>query len=137
MSVPVTLFNPNELPLFFSVNGGNVFATSGTGPAQNWQPQQPDPNPLGFVDGSPAPNVFGTLAPNQVLIIFARGPVAPPVIISLPQGTQIDSLQLYIFLTLAPTAGTWVMLNAGAPITWGNISSDAAGQSSGENEAYS
>ncbi|HEY6231128.1 MAG TPA: hypothetical protein VIW64_07685 [Pyrinomonadaceae bacterium] len=137
MSVSVTLFNPNELPLFFSVNNGSVFATSGTGPAQNWLPQQPDPNPLGFVDGSPAPNVLGTLGPNQVLIIFGRGPIASPVIINIPQGTQIDSLQLYIFLTLAPTAGTWVMLNAGTPLTWGNISSDEAERSSGENEAYS
>ena len=126
MSVSVNVFNPNERPLLLAVNGGNIFEVDNTGPDQNWQPQQPNPNPLGFVNGSPAPNVFGTLAPNQVLIIFGRGPVAPPLIINLPQGTEIDSLQLYIFLTLAPTAGTWVMLNAGAPITWGNISSDAA-----------
>jgi hypothetical protein len=47
MSVPVTVFNPNELPLLLSVNGGNIFEVFGTGPDQNWQPQQPNPNPFG------------------------------------------------------------------------------------------
>jgi len=137
MSVPVYVFNANELSVSLVVNDGNSFYISGTGPDQNWQPQQPNPNPFGFVDGPPAPNVFGTLAPNQVLILFGRGPISPPLIINIPQGTVVDSLQLYIFFTLAPTAGTWVMLNAGNPISWGNISSDADSQSSGENEAPS
>jgi hypothetical protein len=130
MSVSVNVFNPNERPLLLTVNGGNIFEVTNTGPDQNWQPQQPNPNPLGFVDGPPAPNVFGTTAPNQVVIIWGRGPIGPPLIINIPQGTVIDSLQLYIFSMVAPTAGTWVILNAGIPISWGNISSDAADLSS-------
>jgi hypothetical protein len=128
MSVPVTIFNANESDIALIVNGGGAFYISGTGPAANWQPQQPTPNPLSFSSGDPAPNVFGTLGPNQVLLIWGRGPIAPPLPIQIPQNQTIESLQLYIFFDLPPATVSWIMLNAGQPIASGTVSADASAE---------
>ena len=125
MSVPVTIFNANELSVLITVNNGGLLELPGTGSDQNWQPQQPNPTPLTVTDGPPAPNVFGTSAPNQVLVIFGRGPIFPPLPISIPQNQSISSLQLYIFFELGTEAASWVLLNAGNPIASGNVSEGA------------
>ena len=44
MSIPVTVFNPTQSELMIIVNGGDLIEIPGTGPGQNWQPHQPDPN---------------------------------------------------------------------------------------------
>jgi hypothetical protein len=125
MSVPVTVFNATAFPIQLMVNGGSPFSVSGTGPNFNWQPQQPIPNPLSFTTGNPAPNVFGASGTNQVVILFARGPIGAPLQINIPQTQPINSLQLYLFFDIS-TMMSWVMLNGGRPISWGTILTDAA-----------
>ena len=119
MSIPVTVFNPTQEQLMIIVNGGDLVDIPATGPGQNWQPQQPNPNPLSFNTGDPAPNVFGTSAPNQVQIVWGRGPFGPPILIAIPN-QSFNSLQLYIFFW--PFVVTvWLLQNDGAPIAWNTI----------------
>jgi hypothetical protein len=123
MPVPVTIFNANEDAIFVDVNNGGAIYLPGSGANFNWVPQQPNPNPFSFTTGNPGPNVFGMLAPNQVLLIYGRGPIWPALQINIPQTDTITSLQLYIFFQV-PTMASWILLNAGAPIAWGTVSSD-------------
>ncbi|OLE54215.1 MAG: hypothetical protein AUG51_09270 [Acidobacteria bacterium 13_1_20CM_3_53_8] len=125
MAVPVTIFNANQASVQVQVNGGTQFTIAGTGPSQNWQPQQPNPNPLSFNNGYPAANVFGTLAPNQVVLYSGGSPISQPLSISIPQTQVVNSLQLYFFFGTTTTV-SWVMLNSGQPIAWGtNLSTTA------------
>lgn len=118
MAVPVTIFNANQQSVQVQVNGGAQFTIAGTGSSQNWQPQQPNPNPLSFANGYPAPNVFGVLAPNQVILFAGGSPISQPLSISIPQSQPINSLQLYLFFG-SYTSLSWVLLNSGMPIAQG------------------
>jgi hypothetical protein len=123
-SVPVTLFNANSSSLQIAVNNGPPISIAGTGPSQSWVPQQPNPNPLSYTNGYPAPNVFGSLDTNQVQVIVNGMPVSAPLQISIPQGAPVFSLQLYIFF--AYSSVSWTLLNSGQPIGSGTAISHAA-----------
>jgi hypothetical protein len=117
-SAPVTVFNANTQPVSISVNTGAPIAINGTGPNQNWVPQQPSPNPLTYSNGYPAANVFGSLAPNQVTVIVNGVPISQPLQIPIPQTGPVFSLQLYIFFNTTSTV-SWTMLSGGQPIASG------------------
>jgi hypothetical protein len=120
MAIPITVFNPGQFDLRLTVNGGNLVDIPGTGPGQNWLPQQPNPNPFSFNNGAPAQNVFGTSATNQVQLFVARGPIGPPLLISIPQNSTVDSLQLYIFFWPGIVI-SWMLMSDGQPTTWNTI----------------
>ena len=124
-SVPVTVFNANTNPVAISVNTGAPVTINGTGPNQNWVPQQPSPNPLSYSNGYPAANVFGSLAPNQVTVIVNGVPISQPLQISIPQSGPVFSLQLYIFFSTTSTV-SWTMLSGGQPVASGMALTHAA-----------
>ena len=134
MSIPVSVFNSNQFPFFISVNGGNVVPWPNTGPGQNWQPQQPDPNPFSFSNGDPAPNVFGTSAVNKVDVYFARGPANPTILMTLPQNQSAAALQLYIFLQTGVVT-SFMMLADGVPTAWNTITFEPTPSSDDEGKA--
>ena len=125
MAVPVTIFNANQASVGVQVNGAAQFTVAGTGSSQNWNPQQPNPNPLSYVNGYPAPNVFGVLAPNQVILFSGGAPISQPLSISIPQSQPVNSLQLYFFFGTT-TSVSWVLLNSGVPIAQGTQLTSAA-----------
>jgi hypothetical protein len=123
-NVAVALFNTNSSSLQIVVNNGSPVSIAGTGPSQNWVPQQPNPNPISANNGYPAPNVFGVMAPNQVQVIVNGTPVSAPLQISIPQSAPVFSLQLYIFFSYSSVS--WTLLNGGQLIGSGTAISDAA-----------
>jgi hypothetical protein len=135
-SVPVAVFNANTNPVQISVNTGAPISISGTGPNQNWVPQQPSPNPLTYSNGYPAANVFGSLAPNQVTVIVNGVPISQPLQISIPQTGPLFSLQLYIFFGTTSTV-SWIMLSGGQPIASGMALTHAALAASAKSSASS
>ena len=116
-NVSVNIFNPGSTQINIAVNNGNVFAIAGASPSQGWQPQQPSSNPVSFNYGNPAPNTFGGHGPNQVMVRddFGNQHVLQ---IHIPQSGPVISLQLYIFLSHSGVS--WVMLNNGQTIGYGN-----------------
>lgn len=130
-SVPVTIFNASQMAVQVSVNGGGQFTISGTGPGQNWQPQQPNPNPLSFSNGYPAPNTFGSMGANQVMIFIGGTPAS--LNIGIPGGVPINSLQFYFFSSYSGVS--WFMLNNGQVISSGSSSPYSSSEMTNEEES--
>ena len=107
-SVPVSVFNASSMPLQVVVNNGNPVSINGTGPAQNWTPQQPSSSPWSCEMGYPSPNSFG-FGPNMVQMM--AGGVSTNFQVNIPQSIPILSIQLYIFFSNA--AWSWSLLNNG------------------------
>jgi len=114
-SVPVTVFNTNTNACAIVVNRGNQISIPGTGPAQNWIAQQPNPGQLSYSNGSPAPNVFGSMGGNQVEVFINGMPMGSPLYITIPQSGPVFSLQLYIFFS-SNSSVSWTLLSNGQPI---------------------
>jgi hypothetical protein len=115
--VAVTVFNPSTSPLQISVNDGAPFSIAGTSPNQDWVPQQPNPNPLSYTDGDPAPDVFGP-GGNQVQVLADGVPISWQLRINIPKSAQVISLQLYIFFSDRASV-SWTLLNNGQYIASG------------------
>ena len=125
MAVTVNVFNPNQFAIEVSVNNGNAINIPATGPAQNWQPQQPSSNPISF-SYSPGPN---TLFPGRNLVMVSNAGGEPRMLnINIPQA-QMFSLQLYIFIG---EQSSWILLNNGQMITSGNSQLNASAPAAGE-----
>ncbi|HEX8161494.1 MAG TPA: hypothetical protein VF538_06455 [Pyrinomonadaceae bacterium] len=112
--MPVNVFNAGSVTIQVGVNSGSPISVPGTGPTQNWAPQQPNSSPLSFSDGYPAPNVFGSMGMNQVLVMANGSPLGSPLPISIPQSSPVFSLQLYIFVS--GSSVWWTLLNSGQVI---------------------
>ncbi len=124
-SAPVAVFNTNTNVIQVSVNTGAPFTINGTGPGQNWNPQQPSSNPLSYSNGYPAPNVLGSMGVNQVMVMVNGAPISQPLSISIPQSGPVFSLQLYIFFSAYSTV-SWTLLSSGQPISSGTALSNAS-----------
>ena len=119
----VNIFNASQLAMDVSVNQGNRFTIPGTSANQNWQPQQPNSNPVGFANGYPSPNTFGTMGSNMVTVFISGSVQSYQLQISIPQYAPISSLQLYIF---AGTNGvSWIVLSSGQLISSGSSQSES------------
>ena len=123
-NAPVAIFNANSNPIQVSVNTGAPITINGTGPNQNWNPQQPSSNPLSYSNGYPQANVLGSFAPNQVVVIVNGVPVSQPLQISIPQSAPVFSLQLYIFFAYSTVS--WTLLSSGQAIASGAAVSNAS-----------
>jgi hypothetical protein len=108
-SVSASVFNASTLEIEIVVNGGDRISIAGTGPDQNWVPQQPNPNPLSFAGygGGGSPNEFG-YGPNQVEVTVSGISINVPVSVGIG---NIISLQFYIFL--AERSVSWALLDNG------------------------
>lgn len=109
-NVPISVFNASSMSLQVIVNNGNPTSINGTGPAQNWTPQQPS-NSWSFNNGYPSPNQFG-FGGNFIQVM--AGSMSANFQVSIPQSVQITSLQLYIFLS--NDTASWILLNNGQVI---------------------
>jgi hypothetical protein len=115
-NVSVNVFNAGATTIQVSVNGGSPISIAGTGPSQNWAPQQPS-NPPSYTNGYPASNVFGSMGMNQVLVMANGSPLGQPLSISIPQRGPVFSLQLYIFFS--GSSASWTLLSNGQVIAAG------------------
>jgi hypothetical protein len=114
-NIPVTVFNSSTNACAILVNNGNQIVIPGTGPAQNWVAQQPNPGQLSFSNGYPAPNVLGSMGGNQIQVMINGMPIGSPLHINIPQSGPIFSLQLYIFFS-SNSSVSWTLLNNGQTI---------------------
>ncbi len=114
MAVPVALFNASSQTITVTVNNGSQTTVSGTGAAQNWQPQtQASGTGPTYSPGYPAPNVVGNLGQNQVTAYVAGVPVGGgPFMFSLPSSYPVGSVQMYLFFSSVQSA-TWLVLTDG------------------------
>jgi hypothetical protein len=122
-NAPVAVFNTNANGIQVSVNTGAPLTINGTGPSQNWNPQQPSSNPLSYSNGYPAPNVLGSMGVNQVMVMVNGAPISQPLQISIPQYAPVFSLQLYIFFSAYSTV-SWTLLSSGQPFSSGTALSN-------------
>jgi hypothetical protein len=114
-NVPVAVFNTNTNSCAIVVNGGNQISIPGTGPAQNWVAQQPNPGQLSYSNGYPAPNVFGSMGGNQIQVFINGMSMGSPLYITIPQSGPVFSLQLYLFFS-SNSSVSWTLLSNGQPI---------------------
>jgi len=102
MATPISIFNPNNLPIDIIVNNGSsqlqVLAAAGP----NWTPPTPTTNPT-FNYGPPAPGNLGI--GSNLIQIMPQGSTSPFVIaINLPGTVNWSSIQIYISSRPTPVA---------------------------------
>jgi len=123
MATPISIFNPNNLPIDIIVNNGSsqlqVLAAAGP----NWTPPTPTTNPT-FNYGPPAPGNLGI--GSNLIQIMPQGSTSPFVIaINLPGTVNWSSIQIYIFFQTYSSC-SWIVLNAGQQISQGTAVSEQA-----------
>ena len=115
-NIPVSIFNTSSLPLQVSVNRGQPVAVSGTGPGQNWVPQQSAPATF-LVDYNPPYRKFCTRTIQVDKVNIDGAPTTLLLLIPMPNA-QIISLQLYIF-SEGGSRASWVLLDDGIMVGQG------------------
>lgn len=122
MTIPVAIFNANELPLTISVNNGAVAVVSPVD-SGSWTPATT--NSVGWDESGASP---GRLAPGPNQLVVQFGPGAPVhVEMNLPE-IQPASVQVYFFVP--PQTGvslvSWFVLYAGVVVANGVANAGAA-----------
>jgi hypothetical protein len=112
----ITIFNANRLNIMMTVNNGSQFSIAGAS-SPSWSPSTPAVGGPGWSYAGAAPNV---LAPGMnTLMVSPMGGAQPFVTtVMLPQDTQWNSLQLYIFFSYGQLS--WIVLNDGQFVN-GNV----------------
>ncbi len=115
MSVSVAIFNASTQAISVSVNLGPQIPLGQSGPDVDWAPAPQTPGLPTYQPGNPAPNVLGNLGANIMQAYLGNVPIGgTPFQFSIPSGTTIGSIQIYLFFETVQTA-SWLALEDGKP----------------------
>jgi hypothetical protein len=101
--------------MFITINNGTKVAVPGTGPTNNWVPQQGTNTPWKFTPGNPEADLIG-VGDNQFQLSVPGVITGQQFIITVPKGIPILALQFYIYFSTLQTV-SWVFCSYGQIIS--------------------